>query len=182
MVGEDASKTRRRAGRGAFVARELQLSIAVLAVMALLGGALLQTFSRVIVDYMGFGIAAHGFLLIVGYAVLVVILSVFFTHRLVGPFKRIEHEMKFVTTGELTRRLTVRNSDDLHVKRFVGNVNNFISGFEEMSKEYSKLNSTATIKLDGIIAKLSREDLDCELIKDEINDLRKEIHALREKW
>jgi len=182
MVGEDTAKTKKRLRGRSFVARELQLSIAVLAVMELLGGALLQTLSSAIVDYYKFGTPVVGLILIAGYIVLVILLSVFFTHRLVGPFKRVEYEMKMITAGDLSRRLSVRGSDDLHVKHFVANVNEFISGFEEMSMEYNRLNSTATGKLDEIVEELTREKFNCEAVKEEIKKLQRQIHEFRERW
>jgi methyl-accepting chemotaxis protein len=165
-----------------FVARELQFSIALLVVLALLGGIFLQTVSTSLTKYYGYNTPALGMFLILGYIVLVVILSVLFTHRLVGPFKRLEYEMKLVSSGELSRRLTIRSKDDLHVRNFVRYSNDFIGNFEEMSNDYNKLNSTISVKLNEISREMAKGEVNCVFIQDEIKALNKQIHQLREKW
>lgn len=182
MGKEESSKFLRKFRQSYFVARELQFSIALLAVLALLGGIFLQTASTALINYYGLTTPALGVFLIIGYIVIVVFLSVFFTHRLVGPFKRIEYEMKLISSGELNRRLTVRTKDDLHVRNFVRYTNDFISRFEEMSHEYNKLNSTVSNKLSEISAEIAREDFNCSNVKEEIKTLQKQIFELREKW
>jgi len=182
MDQEGQKRIPRKFRQSYFVARELQFSIALLAVMALLGGIFLQTVSSALIAYFELTTPSLGIFLIVGYIILVVLLSVFFTHRLVGPFKRLEYEMKLVSSGELNRRLTVRTKDDLHVRNFVRYTNDFISNFEEMSKEYNKLNSALSLKLNAIAREVSREPVDCDKIRREIKELQQQIHKLREKW
>lgn len=182
MEKESVAKTRRPLKQRHFVARELQYSVALLIVLALLGGIFLQAISSVLIDYYGVKTPVLGFLLVIGYVLLVVVLAVFFTHRLVGPFKRLEYEMKFITSGELNRRLSVRSQDDLHVRNFVNNTNEFLSNFENMSKEYNLLNSTVSKKLEELTRELSKESADCARVREEIGLLVKEIHKFREKW
>lgn len=165
-----------------FVARDLQFSIALLTVLALLGGIFLQAVSTALISYFNLTTPALGIFLIIGYIILVVFLSVFFTHRLVGPFKRLEYEMKLISAGELNRRLTIRAKDDLHVRNFVRYTNDFISNFEEMSKDYNKLNSTISGRLIEISRELTKEPIECEKVKQEIKELQKQIHELRERW
>lgn len=165
-----------------FVAKELQLTIALLAVIALLGGIVLQTLSSVLVKHYGFSTPFLSVVLIVGYIAIVAFLALFFAHRFVGPFKRLEYEMKLMTAGELGRRLSIRSNDDLHVKNFVRYLNNFIVNFEEMSKEYNRLNSLVSTKLSEIETELSGENYDCGKLREELRMLQKKIHEFREKW
>lgn len=165
-----------------FAARELQFSIALLVIIALLSGVFLQTISTELIHNYGLNAAVIGVLLILGYALLVVLLPVFFTHRLIGPFKRLEYEMKLIAAGELGRRLDIRSKDDLHVKSFIKHTNRFISGFSEMSKEYSKLNSAVITGLEKLASELSKEEYDCNMLKQEIDALLKQVHAFRERW
>lgn len=165
-----------------FVAKELQLTIALLAVIALLGGIVLQTLSSVLVKHYGFSTPFLSVLLIVGYIAIVAFLAVFFAHRFVGPFKRLEYEMKLMTAGELGRRLSIRSNDDLHVKNFVRYLNNFIVNFEEMSKEYNRLNSLVSTKLAEVETELSKDNYDCGKLREELRMLQKKIHEFREKW
>lgn len=165
-----------------FAARELQFSIALLVIIALLSGIFLQTISTELVHNYGLNAVVIGVLLILGYALLVVLLPVFFTHRLIGPFKRLEYEMKLIAAGELGRRLDIRTKDDLHVKSFIKHTNKFISGFSEMSKEYSKLNSAVITGLEKLATELSKEEYDRGMISQEIDALLKQVRAFRERW
>jgi hypothetical protein len=165
-----------------FVAKELQFSIALLAVMTLLGGVFLQALASALVRRYGFNAAIAGIFLILGYIALVFILSVFFAHRFLGPFKRLEYEMKLIASGEPGRRLSVRAREDLHVRNFIRYTNGFIDSFAEMSREYNNLNGTVTKRLADLTEELSRKDFDCEKVKSEIRELHRRITEFRQKW
>jgi len=158
-----------------FSSREIQVTLALLTVVALLAGVFLQTVSSVIREHYGMGGVFVGAFLIIGYAVIVLLISIFFTHRLVGPFKRIEYEMKLISKGELSRRLSVRSNDDLHVRNFVAYANRFISTFEQMSKDSHAFNAAVSMKLSEISAELSKEKIDCEKLGAELLALQKQV-------
>ncbi|VAW38452.1 hypothetical protein MNBD_DELTA02-372 [hydrothermal vent metagenome] len=165
-----------------FVARELQLSIALLVITALLGGIFLQSVAAALTKHIGLDTRVLGILMIIGYVIIVAFLAMVFSHRLVGPFKRLEYEMKNVRDGDLDIRLTVRTRDDLHVRNFVEHVNDMISNFEHMNSSYNKLNSTISIGLGRIVEELAKDDVDCAKLKKSLKSLQKEIHRHREKW
>lgn len=165
-----------------FMAKELQFSLAFVIVLALLGGIFLQALSSALISYWKLKTPFLGVFLIAGYGAIVVLLAVFFTHRLIGPFKRLEYEMKLIRDGNLSRRLSIRTHDDLHIRNFVRYVNSFLSRFEEMSEEYNRLNSTVITKLDMAVEELSRGSMECPRLKAEIEDLRKQVREFREKW
>ncbi len=179
---ENKEGGRRRFKQRFFVARELQLSMAVLVVLALLGGVFLQWLLGVLKSRYAIDTPAVGIFLIVGYAALVALLAVFFSHRLVGPFKRLEYEMKIIRAGELDRRLSIRSKDDLHIRNFVRYLNTFIDNFEEMSREYNKLNSYIHSALQEVLEELEKEPCDKERIKNRLVEIQREVHRLRERW
>ena len=74
-----------------FVAKELQITIALLVVLALLGGSFLQSVSATLNTYFGFTTPVLSIFLISGYIIIVAFLAIFFAHRLLGPFKRLEY-------------------------------------------------------------------------------------------
>ena len=162
-----------------FSSRELQFTIALITVIALLAGIFLQSSAGFLVDYWGLHAVFLGIFLIIGYAMIVVLVAVFFTHRFIGPFKRIEFEMKLVAAGELSRRLSTRDNDDLHVRNFLRYVNEFIGSFEAWSVEHNKLNVTVSGTLENIRKELSKEGFDCEKIKRELSALQKQIREFR---
>lgn len=165
-----------------FVARELQITVALLVVLALLGGAFLQSVATALNEYLGFTTSALTVFLTLGYIAIVAILAIFFAHRFVGPFKRLEYEMRIVANGSLDKRLTIRTRDDLHVRNFVAYVNEFIENFENMSKDYNKVHSTLSLQMADIIKRMEKGQYNPEEIKEAIKTLHKQMHALREKW
>jgi methyl-accepting chemotaxis protein len=165
-----------------FVARELQLSIALLVVTALLGGIFLQSVAAALTVHIGLDTKVLGILMIIVYIVIVAFLAMVFSHRLVGPFKRLEFEMKRVKDGELEKLLTVRTRDDLHVRNFVEHVNDMISNFDHMSAGYNKLNSTISSGLGKIIDEISDEQVDRDKLRKSLKSLQKEIRRHKEKW
>ncbi|MFQ5901623.1 MAG: hypothetical protein ACE5IH_08715 [Thermodesulfobacteriota bacterium] len=162
-----------------FAARELQTTIAFLVIVALLGGILLQVVSKSLSNLLGLETPYLTVFLLIGYTVIVVLCALFFTHRLVGPFKRLEYEMKLITRGGFDRRLTIRTQDDWHVRSFIVNVNSLLDDFEKISKDCSELSSTLSQCLEEIINKLEVE-APLNEIKTSIKHLQQLAHKIEE--
>jgi len=175
-------KTQKIVPQRYFVTKEIQITIALLVVIALLSGVFLQTISKGLNTYFRFDSSFLGVFLTIGYVAIIAFLAIFFSYRLVGPFKRLEHEMKIIAKGGLDKRLSIRTNDDLLVRNFAGHVNEFINNFEEMSKDYNRLNATIDAGLDELVKILETEEYHSAELKDRIVSLQKHIHVFREKW
>ncbi|MBI5682228.1 MAG: methyl-accepting chemotaxis protein [Deltaproteobacteria bacterium] len=165
-----------------FVTKEIQITIAILVVVALLSGIFLQLISKGLSTYMRIESPFLGIFLTIGYISIIVFLAVVFSYRLVGPFKRLEYEMKLIAKGDLDRRLSIRANDDLHVKEFTGYMNEMINNFEEMSTDYNKVNAVIDKGLDELMEIIASDKNDSSEIKDKIISLQTSIHEFREKW
>jgi signal transduction histidine kinase len=174
----DAIKGDKTEAKKCFSSRELHYSVAFLIVVALLGGIVLQVFSSALTSRYGLKAPAVGAFLIIGYVALIILLPVFFTHRLIGPFKRLEYEMKLISGGDITKRLSIRSNDDLHVKNFIIYANEFIAGFDRMNEEHRRLSSLISSKMDDIALEISKERFDCERLKSEIRSLKAQLDEL----
>ncbi len=181
IMKEDWKTQRKKTKLRHFEVKGLQLSIAVLTVLALLAGITLQAAAAAAVGYYGFSSYAFTVFLVAGYAVIVIVFSLFFTHRLVGPFKRLEYEMKLILKGDSTRRLSSRKEDDLHLRGFIMQLNECISRHEETSMKYDRLSGFASKRLGEIDDELSKERPDCEKLKKEVKALQKEMREFHEK-
>ncbi len=182
MHNEDKFKAVKGAKQRYFAARELHFSIAMIVVLSLLGGICLQTVSSALVSYYQFNTVFVGILLILGYAALVVLVAVFFTYRLIGPFRRLEYELKLISAGDLSRRLSIRNKDDLHIRNFTKYANNLIARFEVMSRDYNTLSSTVSKEIDEIHKEIEKRDFDCEMLKKRLAALQKNVRDFRVNW
>jgi len=175
-------KTRHKLKQRHFAARELQISIALIIVIALLGGIFLQSLSSWLSSYLGLSSSVVTIFLTIGYAGIIAFLTIFFSHKLVGPFKRLEYEMQIITKGGIGKRLSVRTKDDLYVRNFVSKVNEFIDEFEEMSKEYNKMSSLVSSQLGEVIRRADGETIECDTLRQEMEELQRKIHEFRERW
>lgn len=165
-----------------FAARDLHFSIAMIVVLSLIGGICLQTVSSALVSYYHFNTVFVGLLLILGYAGLVVLVSIFFAYRLIGPFRRLEYELKLISAGDLSKRLSIRSKDDLHIRNFTKYANNLIAKFEVMSRDYNTLSSAVSKEIDDIHKELEKKDFDCEILKKRITTLQKNVRDFRVNW
>lgn len=182
MQKEDSLKSGHHVKQRYFCARELQFSIALLIVLALLGGVFLQAISSLLSQYYGVDTPVLGILLIIGYVAIVVLLAVFYTHRLIGPFVRLEYEMKMISQGNLSKRLTLRIKDDLHIKNFVNHVNSFVGRYEEANRDYGQMHAAISKRLEEITKELSKgKEADCSMIDQELRALQAEMRKFREK-
>ncbi len=176
------AKTKHKLKQRHFAARELQISIALFIVIALLGGICLQSLSSWLSSYLGLSPSVVTIFLTIGYAGIIVLLTLLFSHRLVGPFKRLEYEMQVVIKGDIGKRLSVRDKDDLYIRNFITNVNVFIDEFEEMSKEYNKMSSLVSSQLGKVVKSTEDEPIDCQKFRKDIEELERRIHEFRERW
>ncbi|MBI5887724.1 MAG: hypothetical protein HZB82_03320 [Deltaproteobacteria bacterium] len=181
MTKESLEKARKKTRLKCFEVKGIQLSIAVLTVLTLLAGMTLQVASAAAVRHYGLSSYVFSIFLIAGYAVIVIVFSMFFTHRLVGPFKRLEHETKLILKGDIARRLSSRKEDDLHLRGFIMNLNECISRHEEINVEYNRLSGLVSGKLGEIEGELSKEKPYREKVKKELKALQRELRESREK-
>lgn len=137
-----------------FSSRDLQFSIALLVVLALLAGIFLQAVSSALITWYGMSSPLLAVFLAAGYVGIVLLLAVFFTYRLVGPFRRLEYEMKLIQAGDLSKRLSVRTQDDLHIRNFINFVNSFVAGFEAAKKNEERLLVEILSRLERISGEL----------------------------
>lgn len=182
MHKEETLKVSKGVKQRYYAARELHYSIAVIVVLSLLGGICLQTISSALVSYYKFNTFFVGLLLILGYAALVALVSISFTYRLIGPFRRLEYELKLISTGDLSKRLSIRTKDDLHIRNFTKYANNLIARFELMSRDYNTLSSAVSKEIDDIHKELEKKDFDCEMLKKRLTTLQNNVRDFRVNW
>jgi signal transduction histidine kinase len=114
-----------------FVTKELRLSIALIILWSLFITAFFTYFAKELGDKIGHGTPLL-IIVMLGYVVIVVVLTLLFSYRFIGPFQRLKTEMRLIRTGEYHRRLNLRTNDDIYIRSFIKEVNIILDEYEKV--------------------------------------------------
>ncbi len=110
-----------------FIERDLFFQTLTLLLTVLLGGFLLLLLSKTISSYVDSSILF--LMLFVGYFLLIIFFAWSLSKKFIGPFSRLKINMKDISQGDLTLRLTIRDGDDIRIKSFVEEANRMVVTF-----------------------------------------------------
>lgn len=162
-----------------FVVRELRLSILMMILLSFMAAVgfmyLIKIFGGTIKEHT---LAAY-LIVMLGYAMVVVLLTLFFAHRFVGPFERLRLELSLVLSGDYQRRLGIRKHDDVYVRSFVEDVNKLIERLSSTVKSSDQTLKDIDSKLDKMILKMADGDEAVQKYRKEFLSLRKKINTCR---
>ncbi len=113
-----------------FISKELRISLALIILWSLLVTGFFTYFAQELAEKIGHGTPLF-IIVMLGYVLIVVVLTVLFSHRLLGPFERLNTEMRLIRAGEYHRRLNVRKNDDIYIKSFIKEVNMVLEVYEK---------------------------------------------------
>jgi signal transduction histidine kinase len=68
------------------------------------------------------------------YALVVLLLTLIFAHRFIGPFERLKMQLKIIIAGNYHKRLNIRKHDDIYVNSFIVEVNKLLDRLEPGKK------------------------------------------------
>lgn len=163
-----------------FVSRELRISIALIILWTLL----ITAFFTYIAKELG-GKIGHGtplFIIIMfGYVAIVVVLTMLFSHRLIGPFQRLKTEIRLILAGDYGRRLNVRIKDDVYIKSFIGQINKLLDRIQNMHECQKDLINKFDHELLDILSDIEEKDGSRERLRESVLSLHKKIRAIAEK-
>jgi signal transduction histidine kinase len=162
-----------------FVSKELRLSIAVMLLWALL----ITGFFTYIVSGLGDKIGSNILLFIIimiGYLAIIVLLTHYFSHRVLGPFLRLNTELRLIIAGNYHMRLNVRKNDDLSVRSFVDEVNKILSKHEEMHINRMNMLQQIDSEIMGLLSAVKEGGSSPGELQDSILECHKRLKALSE--
>lgn len=163
-----------------FVSREIRISIALIILWSLLVTAFFTYFTRELGDKIGHGTFLF-VIVMVGYIVIVVVLTMLFSHRLIGPFQRLKTEIRLIITGEYSRRLSVRNSDDLYIKSFISEVNKVLAELEKMHSYREGVAKHIDAEMIRCLSLLEEPETSKEKLREAFLSFHKKIKSLEKK-
>ncbi len=164
-----------------FVAKEIQLSIALIVVWSFVAVALFLYAVRAAGLFSG-GLGIFAFIVILlGYALVVIVLSIFFSHRLIGPFDRLNSEINRIVTGEVQGGLKVRTRDDPHLRTFLEHVNKIIEELDNTRRWSDYCLLQVRSRLEGLLARLQNGEVPSGECVEQLAALNKTINSIIEE-
>jgi len=160
-----------------FSFKELRLSIAHMVLWALLSVAFF-TYLTIEFSEQLKRIPLYFLIVIAGYAIIVVVLTLVFTHRFLGPFERLKTELKIILSGKPHHRLRIRNRDDFYIKSFIMEVNKLLDKFEKKHLSGKELHEKLDSKLLHIKFLTEKKEISKEELKEAIISFHDEVENL----
>ncbi len=163
-----------------FATRELRYSVAFIVISSLVAGVGFIVLAKALNTVISPGIVPV--IIMVGYAGLVLLLTMVFSHRFVGPFQRLKMEMRIILSGNYSGRLKVRKRDDLYIKSFIEEVNHVLNEFEKMHLLKESLIKTVDEDLEALSGNLGCQDMTKEELLNTIESCRNKTRATLKKY
>jgi signal transduction histidine kinase len=160
-----------------FVSKELRISISLIILWSLLVTAFFTYFAKELGEKIGNATLLF-VIVMLGYIIIVVVLTMFFAHRLIGPFQRLNTEMRLIRSGDYHRRLNVRKDDDIYIRSFVQEVNKVLEEFDKVQQYKSELIEHTDSELLSIISLIEEGEPSKEKLREIILEFHKKAERL----
>ncbi|HLA49920.1 MAG TPA: hypothetical protein VJ000_01865 [Thermodesulfovibrionia bacterium] len=160
-----------------FALKELRFSIAHLVLWALLSVAFFTYTAIEIGGKIERG-PVYFIIVVIGYALIVIILTLIFTQRFLGPFERLKTELKLIRTGNHHRRFHVRTKDDFYLRSFITEVNKVLEGLEEITGSKEELHKKINSELSNIKTIIERKEISKEELTEAVISFNKRVEDL----
>jgi methyl-accepting chemotaxis protein len=134
-----------------FIERDLFFQTLTLLLSVLLGGFLLLLLSKTISGFVDSSVLF--LMLFVGYFLLIIFFAWSLSRKFIGPFGRLQENMKDISKGDLTLKLTVRDGDDIRIKTFVTEANRLVASVNSSIEKIAGPAKELEIIADRLIGK-----------------------------
>jgi signal transduction histidine kinase len=163
-----------------FISKELRISIALIILWSLLVTAFFTYFAKGLAEKIGHGTPLF-IIVMLGYVLIIVVLTMLFSHRLIGPFERLNTEMRLIRSGEYHRRLGVRKSDDIYIRSFIKEVNMILEACEKEQQYKRDLIGHIDSDLLGIISLIEEGEHSKDKLRERVLAFHKKLKSSVEK-
>ena len=107
---------------------------------------------------------------------LVILVSIFLSHKIAGPIYRIEKFLKSIANGDLSAKLRLRKNDEL--QDLADAINEMTNDLENRVNKLKGLVNMTNLELEKLKIALGMEAPDMNSVKAEVEDLAKSIKDL----
>lgn len=138
-----------------FIERDLFFQTLTLLLTVLLGGFLLLLLSKTISGHIDSSLLF--LMLFAGYFLLIIFFSWALSKKFIGPFSRLKENMKDISKGDLSLRLTLRSGDDIRIKSFIDDANRMIVSFNNCLDKVKEPGENLEEKISRLIYRIETD-------------------------
>jgi len=120
-------------------------------------------------------------IILAGYVLIIVVLTLIFSHRLIGPFQRLKTEIKLVRTGDYCKRLNIRSNDDIYLRTFVEDVNSILNELEKVQDCRERLAVHIETEMTALASVIEKGDATGEELKTALVSFQEKAKSIIEK-
>lgn len=163
-----------------FVSNELRYSIALIVIASLATGIIFILLAKalgMVINHVYVPV-----IVMAGYAVIVVLLTMVFTHRFIGPFPRMKMELRIILGGQYSKRLRARTRDDIYIRSFIEELNLFLDEFEKMNRLKQEFIKSIDADLEALSSCIGTADMTKEELVKTIQNCRANVGELLKKY
>ena len=162
-----------------FIPKKIRLTILVISLLTLFFIYAFKKLSEVLEPPLLFILISVALIALLFLGLLVAV-TIFITHRFIGPFDRLKIEMDNIKPGHYNKRLRLRKKDNKHLRSFITNVDNVLGEFEKIHFSKKELLKNVESELSGIISVSEEEGSIKGKQKESIIALQKKIGSMLE--
>jgi signal transduction histidine kinase len=163
-----------------FVSKELRISIALIILWTLLVTAFFTYLAKELGGRIGHGTPLF-IIIMFGYAAIVVVLTMLFSHRLIGPFQRLKTDIRLILAGDYRRRLNVRTKDDIYIKSFILQVNQLLDRIENMHDCQMDMLKQFDSELLNLLSEIEHKSDSKEKMRESVMTLHEKLKSIAEE-
>lgn len=163
-----------------FITRELRYSVALIVIASLATGIIFMLLAKELGMFINH--AYVPFIVMAGYAVIVVLLTMLFAHRFVGPFPRMKMELRVILGGKYSNRIQARSRDDIYIQSFVEEINLFLNEFEKMHNLKQEFIKSVDRDLETLTSCIGTSNMTKEELVATIRKCRTNVGELLKKY
>ncbi|RMG74769.1 MAG: hypothetical protein D6710_01165 [Nitrospirae bacterium] len=122
-------------------------------------------------------------IILLGYALICFVMTSVFSHRLIGPFERLKTELRLIIAGDYSRRLKIREKDDIYIRSFIKEVNRLIEEHERLRKFSDEFYHEVLSGLSELIYRIEKErECPLETKKELLLNIHKKLTELKKTY
>jgi len=164
-----------------FIPKELRYSIAFIIISSLVAGVFIIYLAKAVGGLLDEQGSLPIILIMLSYGIIVIIFTLIFAHRFIGPFERLKMEVRLIRSGNYDRRLRIRGRDDLYIKSFLDEINLLLEECQRIHSTKGDFAKEIDAELMGLLAMMEKGECTKERLMEALLLFRDKVRSITGK-